>query len=91
MGKDFALKLSKFQPDELIDGDTFESAGGLEEKCLGRSKELLKFVLACGTSEETMIKATIIIANTNAYDVILGMDFLGPSFGYLDLLTEEFV
>ena len=32
----------------------------------------------------------VIIANTDAYDVILGMDFLGPLFAYVDPLTEEF-
>ena len=91
LGKNFASKIDKCRSANPIGGDTFVSAGGQEEKCVGRSKELLQFVLAQGTEEETIIEATIIIADTNAYDVILGMDFLGPFFGYIDPLTEEFV
>ena len=48
-------------------------------------------MLAQGTTEETTIEAIAIIANTNSYNVLLGMDFLGPCFGYIDPLTEEFV
>ena len=43
-----------------------------------------------GTRVQTVITAPVIIANTDAYDVILGMDFLGPLFAYVDPLTEEF-
>ena len=39
---------------------------------------------------ETTVTPLVIIADTDAYDVILGMDFLGPCFGYVDPLTEEF-
>ena len=58
---------------------------------LGSSELPLDFVLAKGTSEETFVNTPILIADTDAYDVILGMDFLGPCFGYLDPLTEEFL
>lgn len=52
---------------------------------------LLNFVLTKGTSEETTMFSTVLIADTNSSDVILGMDFLGPSFGMLDPLREEFL
>ena len=51
---------------------------------------VLSFTLARGTRVETTIVVPVIIANTDAYDVILGMDFLGPLFAYVDPLTEEF-
>lgn len=57
----------------------------------GKAGDLLQFLVAQGTTEETMIETTIIISNTNSYDVILGMDFLGPCFGFMDPLPEESV
>ena len=52
---------------------------------------MLTFIIAKGTLLETKVKAFAIIANTNAYDVILGMDFLGACFGMMDLFTKEFI
>lgn len=91
MGQDFALSLQRCESIELIFGDTFVTAGGSVEKCPGKTKAHLKFVLAGGTAGETTITAPLIIADTNVFDVLLGMDFLGPLFGYLDPLTEEFM
>ena len=72
-------------------GDTFITAGGTEEKSLGRTKCQLTNCLAKGTNAETTVTSIAIIADTNACDIILGMDFLGACFGYVDPLTEEFV
>ena len=90
LGKDFAAKIQNCKPPFLVAGDTFITASGVVEKGLGRTKFLLNFTLARGTSQETTIQSSAIIADTNAYDVILGMDFLGPCFGMMDPLTEEF-
>ena len=46
--------------------------------------------MAQGTIAETQITSVVIIADTDEYDVILGMDFLGACFGYFDPLTERF-
>ena len=91
VGRAFGLHMDECQPENLIFGDTFVTAGGTKEKGLGRTINHLKFVLAKGTQAETTITAPVIIADTDAYDVILGMDFLGACFGYVDPLTEEFV
>lgn len=72
-------------------GAPFVTAGGTVEKTLGKTKAHLKFVLAGDTAGETTITAPVIIADTNVFDVLLGMDFMGPMFGYLDPLTEEYV
>ena len=90
LGKSFSEQLARCRPDELIFGDTFVTAGGTTETCVGRTKNGLSFTLARGTRVETTIVVPVIIANTDAYDVILGMDFLGPLFAYVDPLTEEF-
>ena len=91
LGRAFGLHMDRCQPENLVFGDTFVTAGGTAENCLGRTKNHLSFILAKGTPAETTITSPVIIADTDAYDVILGMDFLGPCFGYLDPLTEEFV
>lgn len=51
----------------------------------------LKFNLAKGTSEETRVTANVLMADTDLYDVILGTDFLGACFGYMDPLKEDFL
>ena len=53
---------------------TFITAGGAEEKGLWCTTFLLAFTLAKGTSEETTVWATAMIANTNSDNVLLGMD-----------------
>ena len=58
---------------------------------MGRTKSQLTICLAKGTDAETIVTFIAIIADTNAYDIILGMDFLGACFGFVDPLTEEFV
>ena len=58
---------------------------------MGKTKAYLSFTLAKGTQAETTITAPTIIADIDAYDVILGMDSLGPCFGYVDPLTEGFI
>ena len=74
----------------LAYGDTFITAGGTEEKTLGRTRLQLTICLAKGSEAETTVTTIAIIADTNAYDIILGMDFLGACFAYVDPLTEEF-
>lgn len=90
LGRSFSSELRQCRKDELIFGDTFVTAGGNTENCLGRTKKHLSFTIARGTRVETTITTPVIIADTDAYDVILRMDFLGPCFGYVDPLTEEF-
>ena len=74
----------------MIFENTFVTAGGNTENCLGRTKDQLVFTIARGTKVETTITTPVIIADTDAYDVILSMDFLGPCFGFVDPLTKEF-
>lgn len=50
----------------------------------------LEFTLASGTSDETTIKALTVLSNSDTYDVLLGNEFLGPVFGMLDPLYDEF-
>ena len=90
MGRSFSEQIRRCRSEELIFGDTFVTAGGTTETCLGRTKHGLTFTLAKGTKVQTTITAPVIIANTDAYDVILGTDFLGPLFAYVEPLTEEF-
>ena len=90
LGRSFSSEIRRCNKEDLILGDTFVTAGGNTENCLGRTKDHLSFTIARGTRAETTITTPVIIADTDAYDVILGMDFLGPCFGYVDPLTEEF-
>lgn len=87
LGISFASHLEKCHPTWLTFGDTFITTKGTKKKSLGHSKLLLGSVLTKGTSEETISSSTVLIADTNSYDMILGMDCLGPCFGYLDPLT----
>ena len=65
----------------LIFGDTYITSGGTEEKSLGRTESQLTICLAKGTVAETTITLIAIIADTNAYDIILGMEFWGHASG----------
>ena len=91
LGKEFASTIPNCNHPFLEPGDTFITASGVEETGLGRTKYLLTFIIGKGTLQETKVQASAIIADTNAYDVILGMDFLGACFGMMDPLTEEFI
>ena len=91
LGRSFAHMMERCSYKNLTYGDTFVTAGGTEEKLLGRTKSQLTICLAKGTDAETTVTSIAIIADTNAYDIILGMDFLGACFGYVDPLTEEFI
>lgn len=48
-------------------------------------------VSRCHNQDGRTIFALVIIADTNVYDVLLGMVFLGPLFAYFDPLTSELV
>ena len=91
LGKTFASRIEKCQPDLLQTAGTLITASGAEEKGFKKTAFLLNFTLAKGTSEETNITATAIIADTDTYDVLLGMEFWGSVFGYIDPLTKEFL
>ena len=91
LGGSFANRIDRCQSKYLAFGDSFVTAAGQDTPASGRTRLLLEFTLAKGTSEETTIKSHAMIADTNTYDVLLGMDFLGAVFGYLDPLTEEFL
>lgn len=90
VGLEFAAMLLKCRKERLIPGDTFTTAGGQKEKAVGRTMDQLKFTVARGTGGATSITAPVIVVNTNLFDSLLGMDFLGPLFAYFDPLTEDF-
>ena len=90
LGRTFANRIRKCRPPYLSHGDSFITAGGREDMSLGRGKLPLDFVLAKGTSEETLVNTTILIADTEAYDVILGMDFWGRALGILTHSPKNF-
>ena len=91
MGRSFAAKFEQCKFLKLDYGATFITASGREDQALGRTKQPINLVWAGGTTEETSILAYAFIADTDAYDLILGMDFLGACFGYVDPLTSDFV
>ena len=91
LGRTFARKIDKCRAPHLSYGDFFITIGGNEEASVGRSTRPIEFILGKGTSEETKVNTKILIADTNSYDVTLGMDFLGLCFGFVDPLTKEFV
>ena len=53
LGRSFARKTDRCQFQYLAFGDTFVTATGQEKTSLGRTRLLLDFTLAKGTSEET--------------------------------------
>ena len=91
LGRSFAAGMSKCRVPWLAAGGVFITANGQENESLGRTKQRLSIVLAKGTPAETTVTTHAMIADTDNYDVILGMEFVGECFGYVDPLTEEFV
>ena len=90
LGRDFANAMAKCRTPWLARGGVFVTANGQENQSLGRTIKMLEFIIAKGTHAETKIHVHAMVADTNAYDVILGMDFLAECLGYVDPLTEEF-
>ena len=67
------------------------TASGQEERNVLKTKHALTFILAKGTAAETTIRAECLISNTDVYDVLLGMEFMGQTFGYVHPLTSEYI
>ena len=38
-----------------------------------------------------IIRAEVLIANTDVYDILLGMEFMGQTFGWVHPLTSEYI
>ena len=91
LGKTFAASLPLCHPALLIPARAFMTTSGQEEKNVLKTKHALTFVLAKGTSAETTIRTECLISNTDIYDVLLGMEFMGQNFGYVHPLTSEYV
>ena len=91
LGKTFAATLPLCHPALLIPAGSFVTASGAEEIGVQKTKHALTFVLAKGTPDETTIRAECLISNTDVYDVLLGMEFMGQTFGYVYPLTAEYV
>lgn len=90
MGKSFAAKLLKCLDVLLEPSQPFVTASGAEELGVRKTTMLLSFTLAKGTTAQTIVKHVAWVSNTDIYDVLLSMSFLGSTFGYVDPLTEEF-
>ena len=67
------------------------TASGQEVKGVMKTKFPLTFTLAKGTEAETTIRAEVMISDTDVYDVLLGMDFQGETFGFVHPLTSEYI
>ena len=91
LGRKFANKLARCQPPVLVLAGFFITATGVGEHGVEKTTLLLSLTLAKGTSKETNIKAPSLISNTDSYDVLPGMEFLGECFGHVDPLTKEFI
>lgn len=87
LGRKPGSRLAICHPTLLEPSRSFIAASRAEEHGIDQTKHLLEFTLAKGTSEETTIKTTALISNPDSYDVLLGMEFLGHTFGYVDPLT----
>ena len=61
----------------MIPASAFMTASGQEERNVLKTKHALTFVLAKGIAAETTIRAECLISNTDVYDVLLGMEFMG--------------
>ena len=91
LGKSFAASLPLCHPSLLIPAGAFMTASGQEERNVLKTKHALTFILAKGTTAETTIRAECLISNTDVYDVLLGMEFMGQTFGYVHPLTSEYI
>ena len=85
LGRKFASTLLMCHPDLLRPARAFYTAN------IKKITYPLKFILAMGTEEETSVMIESLIADTDIYDVLLGMEFIGPNFGYAFPLTSEFI
>ena len=90
LGKSFAAKLLKCLDVLLELSHTFVTSSGAEKLGVRKTTMLLSFTLAKGTTAQTIVKHVAWVSNTDIYDVLLGMSFLGSTFGYVDPLAEEF-
>lgn len=74
--------IEKCRDPWLASGGVFITPNGQENQSLAKTKRMLAIVLARGTLAETKVIVHTFIADTDAYDVNLGMDFMGECLGY---------
>ena len=60
----------------LQEGDKYITASGNVEKPLGVTHRKLKFTLGRDTTNTASVELQVIVVDTTAYDMILGMDFI---------------
>ena len=61
---------------QLHRGEVFVTASGAVERPLGVTKSKLKFNLGRGTDNPCVVEMEVILVDTTAYDVLLGMEFI---------------
>lgn len=91
VGRCYARRIDKCRSPWLANSSTFITANGQENLSLGKTRSMLDLVLCAGSPGETTLSIHAVSANTDTYDVILGVDFFAECFGGLDFLTEEFI
>ena len=91
LGKSFAKNILLCGEGMVTPAGAFLTANGEEVTGLMKTTHCLTFTLAKGTTEETKITAKCLISETDVYDVLLDMEFLGATFGFVHPLTSEFI
>lgn len=91
LGKTFAKNIPLCHESMLTPVGAFLTASGEEVTGVMKITHTLSFILAKGTVGETRITAEVLISETDVYDVLLGMDFFGATFGFVYPFTSEFI
>ena len=91
LGKSFAKQIDLCHEGLLTPAGAFLTPTGELITGVKKTVNTLSFVLAKGTVGEIRITAEVLISETDVYDVLLGMDFLGATFGFVHPLTSDFI
>ena len=84
MGRKFSATIARLEPRHLKRAPLVITACGQPSRPIGLSTIPLEFILADGTENRTEFLAKVIVMDTDAYDILLGMEFIASCGGGID-------
>ena len=90
VGRNFAASIAHLEPRHLKKAPLIITACGQPSRPIGLSTISLDFILADGTKNRTKFLAKVIVMDTDAYDILLGMGFITSCGGGIDSQYDKF-
>ena len=90
LGIEFAKSIG-LVGDKLKPGINYTGASGELKRCVGVSRDKVKFILDGGGVGETTVELEVMVENATSYDVLAGGQFIGRIGGVIDYWAQTFM